>query len=133
MPFSQDEINTYLKKRYHSRMDAVLWLHGNTCLRCGSKDKLQFDHIDPSRKEFTITHRIRWAQWADVMSELAKCQLLCSGCHEDKSIADRGQKRREHGTVTMYRHSKCRCDECKKANSDYLRQYKASRGRVVQA
>ena len=36
-------------------------------------------------------------------------------------------KGREHGTVSMYMGAKCRCGECKAANSAYSRQWRAAR------
>lgn len=58
------------------------------CL-CGSTDRLELDHIDPSKK---ITHNI-WS-WSTPRreAELAKCQVLCYTCHKAKSAKDAYQR-----------------------------------------
>lgn len=56
-------------------------------MKCGSTENLEFDHIDPKTKSFTITSRPTASE--DKMSkELAKCQLLCHTCHENKTYAN---------------------------------------------
>lgn len=34
------------------------------------------------------------------------------------------RKKITHGTITGYKHYKCRCDKCIKANSDYVKNYR---------
>jgi hypothetical protein len=62
------------------------WLADNgPCIRCGSWDDLEVDHIDQGKK---VAHKVwSWSQ-ARRDAELAKCQVLCKGCHLDKSRAD---------------------------------------------
>lgn len=57
---------------------------GGKCSRCGY-DKclkaLEFHHIDPSKKDFTISNdhfRLK-----DAIEESKKCILLCSNCHKE--------------------------------------------------
>ena len=57
---------------------------GNCCKNCGySKciDALEFHHIDPSEKEFSISGGIK--SWDRVKIELDKCVLVCSNCHRE--------------------------------------------------
>ena len=44
---------------------------------------MQWDHIDPSQKSFTLSRAAHHAnlQLADVRAETEKCQLLCANCH----------------------------------------------------
>jgi hypothetical protein len=57
---------------------------GGKCIRCGY-DKcikaLEFHHIDPSKKDFTISsdrfHLL------DAVEESKKCILICSNCHKE--------------------------------------------------
>lgn len=95
---------------------------GGKCAKCGETSDLQFDHIDPSSKSFTITSEMWWRK--DLASEISKCQLLCRSCHELKSIVERGNSVAlgTHGTLSSYRY--CRCEVCKKAKSDHSRAYK---------
>jgi 5-methylcytosine-specific restriction endonuclease McrA len=84
------------------------WFEGKQCVSCGSALQLQLDHIDPSKK---VSHYI-WSWAAERrMKELAKCQVLCSGCHKAKTAKDRAD-RVEHGSYTMYHKHHCRCVRC---------------------
>lgn len=48
------------------------------CVKCGSTDRMELDHIDPATK---IANNI-WS-WTESrrLSEIAKCQVLCHDCH----------------------------------------------------
>lgn len=84
------------------------------CVVCGTTESLEVDHIDPTQK---VSHRI-WT-WAIPRrdAELAKCQILCTEHHKEKTRAQRPVP--EHGTVSRYssKAHKCRCDLCRKANA----------------
>ena len=96
------------------RLDAIAEF-GGQCVKCGSKENLEFDHIDPKTK---ISH-VMWS-WAEVRrrAELTKCQLLCSDCHKAKTAKDRGYKTRPHGTLTSYKRYGCKCELCRAANAE---------------
>lgn len=84
---------------------------GGKCVLCGSINKLQFDHRNPDEKVFTIGSK--WSYSIEYLKpELDKCQLLCSDCHKQKNKIDNGEA--VHGSISMYRYHRCRCDECKK-------------------
>lgn len=57
---------------------------GGKCQVCGY-DKcyrsLEFHHLDPDVKEFTIGSSTRG--WASLLKEAEKCILLCSNCHRE--------------------------------------------------
>lgn len=57
---------------------------GGKCIRCGY-DKclkaLEFHHIDPSKKEFTISND--HFKLLDAVEEIKKCILICSNCHKE--------------------------------------------------
>lgn len=95
---------------------------GGKCQRCGSIDNLEFDHIDPKDKNFTIGKRLVSAPIDEIKIELEKCQLLCKLCHKEKNKVDNGEA--QHGKRSMYRHHGCRCDLCREANNAYMREYK---------
>lgn len=77
----------YLKKRYEERRKFALEYLGNKCVNCGTIEGLEFDHIDPKKRSFTIGKR--WlTSMESLISELDKCQLLCRNCHEIKTKND---------------------------------------------
>ena len=57
---------------------------GGKCIRCGY-DKclkaLEFHHIDPTQKDFTISND--HFKLMDAMNEAKKCILICSNCHKE--------------------------------------------------
>ena len=57
---------------------------GGKCCGCGVTENLQFDHIDRTKKSFTIGKCL--GKTLDVLMEEAnKCQLLCKECHQHKT------------------------------------------------
>lgn len=121
---NRDEYNEYMRnymlKRYHERMSKARIEFGNKCFICNSIDNLEFDHIDPSIKDFTIG-RMWSVSESKFREELSKCQLLCGKCHIEKH-----ESKHLCGTPNKY-WSGCRCVECTKANSIYSRKYKKTR------
>lgn len=85
------------------------------CVECGSPKKLELDHIDP---ELKISSKI-WS-WSLTRreSELKKCQILCTNCHKKKTSQYR-KRNMKHGTLGMYKATKCRCADCRLANAHY--------------
>jgi hypothetical protein len=59
---------------------------GGCCQLCGYNKyigALDFHHIDPNQKDFTIAH-VRQYKFDDVIkNELDKCLLVCSNCHRE--------------------------------------------------
>ncbi len=83
--------NAYMKRyvgnRYHEVMDEAKAHLGGKCVECGDAEELEFDHIDPSTKNFTIGKM--WSvSKKRLEKELELCQLLCKPCHLDKGIAE---------------------------------------------
>ena len=58
---------------------------GNKCVKCGTTENLQFDHIDPKTKCFNVNPQDSWEK---TLPELYKCQLLCPPCHLEKTMTD---------------------------------------------
>ena len=56
----------------------------NGCIKCGVKDPvvLDFHHVDPTDKSFTISQGVqRMYDEGMIIEEIRKCVLLCSNCH----------------------------------------------------
>ncbi|GAA2546061.1 5-methylcytosine-specific restriction endonuclease McrA [Neomicrococcus aestuarii] len=106
---------TYAKE-YHreymrnwARKNRAEFMAGKSCVKCGSTQSLEVDHIDPSEK---VTHRIWSGGKAFREAELAKCQVLCAECHKEKTQQQRGLF--PCGTGAAYKRG-CRCEECREA------------------
>lgn len=95
---------------------------GKICVDCGSDQRLELDHLDPSQKE---SHRI-WS-WAKERreAEIAKCTIRCRKCHQLRHAAERIR----HGR-TRYQHG-CRCDVCKQAMTAAIGRWKTNRSGQV--
>lgn len=111
----------YQKNRYRERKVRYLNQLGGECNNCGSIEELEFDHVDPEIKSFTITHRISRYSEEVLQKELAKCQLLCTECHLEKTAEEsrgrtpwnKGASGSNHGTYSMaYPIDKCDCKLC---------------------
>ena len=114
----------YMKRRYHRRRRVLVEMLGGKCAKCDETDDLELDHIDPGGKAFPIGNMTGMPE-ERVLEEALKCQLLCKKHHIEKTIQDRGQhSRHDHGTLTCYRETRCRCPLCVKANSDYCKEYR---------
>jgi len=60
------------------------YLRDKSCVKCGSTEQLEIDHVDAKRK----VHHTIWS-WSKARreKELAKCQVLCRKHHKEKSEA----------------------------------------------
>lgn len=111
----------YMRKRRKNRRDKLISLLGGKCVDCGTTESLEFDHLDPKTKRFEIADAKDGPE--DLLTEEAKlCALRCSKCHQKKTRDkwEFGSEPARHGTIWMYK-KKCRCDDCKKAISDYMK------------
>jgi len=103
------------QRLYVSKRRAA-WLLGKACVKCGRTDRLEIDHIDPSKK----TSKVIWSCSAKRLNkELSQCQVLCFWCHKIKTFEQRKIKAK-HGGKTMYSTHGCRCDLCR----DFIRKTK---------
>jgi 5-methylcytosine-specific restriction endonuclease McrA len=113
---AENELN-----RYYERRQLGIDKLGGMCVRCNSIDNLEFDHIDPRTKEFNLS-----ANWSCLLSkwltELDKCQLLCTDCHKIKTAESSTHNR------WRYLRYKCRCLVCKEDYSIYRRIRYLSKG-----
>ena len=85
-------VDSVIKRRKKLRHKAIEY-KGGKCQNCGYNkciDALEFHHIDPSKKEFTIAH-VSTPSWDRLKKELDKCILLCSNCHKEEHARLRGE------------------------------------------
>lgn len=64
----------------------VIKERGGKCERCGYDkcfDALCFHHIDPFKKEFSLSQRSGSANWEKFSKEAEKCIILCANCHAE--------------------------------------------------
>lgn len=86
MPGRNAYFRAYMAQRYVVRMAAATEVLGGACVDCGSVKRLEFDHVDPSTKEFPITKACTIAEdrfW----EEVHKCVLRCRKCHLKRTLA----------------------------------------------
>lgn len=72
-----------VERRRKVKRRAVEYL-GNKCSKCGNSypdSVYDFHHIDPSRKEETLSYLLRCGKWENIKKELKKCILVCANCH----------------------------------------------------
>jgi transposase len=69
------------------RVKAILVAEaGGKCVLCGYDrclSALEFHHLDPSQKRFSVASRGAARSLQRVREEVAKCVLLCSNCHAE--------------------------------------------------
>lgn len=76
----------YVQRRRHKIKEMAIEYKGGCCQCCGyskSKRALEFHHLDPTEKDFNISHKGHSRSWERVKKELDKCILLCSNCHAE--------------------------------------------------
>lgn len=97
------------------------WLADKCCVKCGSLENLEVDHIDRTAKKYPVASL--WGMSLDNLNriaELAKCQVLCHSCHIEKTWSKDFQ-RAKCGTPSGYK--KCKCDACREAATIDRRKY----------
>jgi 5-methylcytosine-specific restriction endonuclease McrA len=121
MPYTDPEQQREYQRRWRANR-RTRWINenGGRCQECGSTDRLEIDHVDPSEKEYSPT--FAWSR-ADREQELRKCQILCKSCHAKKTYALTTAR---HGTALAYNRDHCRCEQCKTWNRERVRAQRAA-------
>lgn len=130
MPIADPEARRKYHREWMARRRAEFF-SGRQCVKCGSTEQLELDHIEPATK----THHAIWS-WSTARreAEIAKCQVLCSGCHKAKTFsvdlpAIRGYDPDAHNR-SRYRKG-CRCPTCSESQASYCRQYRIDASQSV--
>lgn len=69
----------------HRIKERAVYVMGGQCQCCGYNKclrALHFHHINEATKLFQISDNVT-RNWADVRTELKKCVLVCSNCHQE--------------------------------------------------
>lgn len=82
-----------LKRKKANRVKVLTYLETHPCVMCGESDPivLDFDHIKPETKEWTMARLIAEGHaWERLEKEIDKCQVLCANCHRRKTAKEQG-------------------------------------------
>ena len=81
----KEKYNKNRRMKDMKRKEVLIEMLGGKCVSCGAIENLQFDHIDPTTKSFSIAKKYICKA---VFEEVRKCQLLCYNCHLEKTAED---------------------------------------------
>jgi predicted transcriptional regulator len=68
---------------------------GGSCQRCGYNKcdgALEFHHLDPTKKDFSISSSGNTRAWEVIKKELDKCIMVCANCHREIHEEERNKK-----------------------------------------
>lgn len=71
--------------KYHSKQDWInQYKQEHHCVKCGCEKSylLDFHHLDPSQKDYTISDNSN-IKIETLMQEIEKCIILCANCHRE--------------------------------------------------
>lgn len=74
-------MNEIMKAKYYRRRKEAVDFLGGKCVDCGAKESLEFDHKDPSKKEYNLAQIFSSHSAQKVQAEVEKCELRCVSCH----------------------------------------------------
>lgn len=77
----QDKVKNVIEWRKRTKIKLVEY-KGGECVKCGYKKSisaLSFHHLDPTKKDFTISSKTY--SFERLKKEVDKCILVCSNCH----------------------------------------------------
>lgn len=87
---SKRNVERVQNKRRGVKIKAVEY-KGGKCNKCGYNKCLgamEFHHLDPKEKDFSIGNKGYTRSWDKVKEELDKCVLLCANCHREEHNKD---------------------------------------------
>lgn len=127
------ERNRKKKELYRANRQYALDCLGGLCSVCGEDDPrlLEFDHKNPRGEKVLIGTLLRKQDRTELDREIKKCQLLCTNCHNEKTIFERqleaDVRGTLHGSKNTYSNKGCRCPSCKLAWSKYMKELSKKR------
>lgn len=115
MPYSNPEVMREYQRNWLAARRTTWIAENGPCAVCGTWSDLVVDHIDKTTKSVPVSKIWSWSAERRER-ELAKCQVLCVPCHDEKSRAEGGGTALRHGTLKRYKKG-CRCTYCRAANT----------------
>lgn len=110
---------------------------GSKCQCCGYDRcirALEFHHLDPKEKDFTLSQASRGQHtWDEIVGELRKCIMVCSNCHKEihegiTRLPDEFARFDEqYAEVRSFTAKKWVCPVCGKPKRKNSRQYTCSK------
>jgi hypothetical protein len=85
------------ERKQRLTVERTRWLlnyfESNPCADCGECDPLvlEFDHRGD--KEFNIGSVFPYRNWASILAEIAKCDVVCANCHRRRTAGRLGSAR----------------------------------------
>ena len=85
-PYCQSCEKNYAQERYDARRSFINnYKLELGCQSCGYNEHpvaLEFDHLDPSTKKYSIGSQLMSMSWKAIHEEISKCRVLCANCHQ---------------------------------------------------
>lgn len=85
-----------VRSRAEKKQKAVDYM-GNKCLDCQQNFPnccYDFHHLDPTKKDLSLSQLVGSRSWEKILIELEKCVMLCSNCHRIRHWKENLEKRR---------------------------------------
>lgn len=96
--YRKDSSRTRQKQNNENLREKINALKSNPCTDCGGIFHpicMDFDHLPQFHKEYPIAEMVRRRMaWATIMSEIAKCELVCANCHRFRTFTRREAQKR---------------------------------------
>ena len=76
-----------LIRKKENRENMLSYFKTHCCVKCGEDNPivLDFDHRDEKTKKYNISAMIASYNWETIITEIQKCDVLCSNCHRIKT------------------------------------------------
>lgn len=109
-----------MKKWNKERYETVKWLKNSPCIDCAELFPpcvMDYDHRDPSSKNERLS-RMKFRPWGEILSEIAKCDLVCACCHRNRTykavpVTSASRNYRYHRLILDELKSETPCLDCK--------------------
>lgn len=121
---TKEEQRRYQREWLRRRRADWIDSQGGRCVKCGSPDDLEIDHVDRATKSYNVQQL--WSRAKHIRdAELAKCQVLCYDCHKAKTLLEipEWKPKSPHGTHNRYANG-CRCSDCRVAHNASTTEWK---------